>query len=81
MALIGIPIKEAILLTDLQSAFAKYARYFEDAPQKRYAIRVGSKTLLSDDTYDLRQQFEREVGRLKRQFGGKHARKSAQKPR
>jgi hypothetical protein len=38
--------------------FEAYAR-FTDSPTKPYVIRIGSKTLFSVDTMDLRQQFDR----------------------
>jgi len=38
--------------------FERYAGYLPDAPNKCYAIRVGSTTLQSDDTYKLRQMFD-----------------------
>jgi hypothetical protein len=39
--------------------FETYAGYFEDSPNEPYAIRVGSKTLFSSDTADLRQKFDK----------------------
>jgi hypothetical protein len=40
--------------------FENYARYSEDSPCcLHYAIRVGSKTLFSEDTADLRQKFDK----------------------
>jgi hypothetical protein len=38
--------------------FEQYAGYIPEAPNKCYAIRVGSTTLRSDDTYKLRQMFD-----------------------
>ena len=38
--------------------FENYAGYFADAPKEPYAIRIGSKTLHSDDTHDLRMKFD-----------------------
>lgn len=38
--------------------FANNARYHRDAPVgSRYSIRLGSRSLFSDDTADLRKQF------------------------
>jgi len=39
--------------------FETHAQYFEDSPDKPYAIRVGSRTLFSHDTHDLRIQFNK----------------------
>lgn len=57
----------------VQEYFELYARYFEDAPKTPYAIRVGSKTLFSDDTYELRQKLGRLFGVLKRKGYGASA--------
>ena len=38
--------------------FENYARY-TDSPTRPYAIRVGSRSLHSADTYDLRKQFDK----------------------
>jgi hypothetical protein len=46
--------------------FKAYARYFEDAPEKPYSIRVGSKAFFSADTLDLFEQLERYVLAQKR---------------
>jgi hypothetical protein len=63
MAIPALSLDEVRTMTpeQLTGYFEKYARYFEDSPNKPYAIRIGSKTLLSDDTMDLRQQFDRLV--------------------
>jgi hypothetical protein len=50
----------------LEEYFFTFARYFEDSPNTPYAIRVGSTTLFDADTYDLRQQFEKHVRKLRR---------------
>jgi len=42
--------------------FIKYAGRIEDSPKLCYAIRVGSKTLMSDDTADLRDKFDEFLG-------------------
>jgi hypothetical protein len=42
--------------------FCKYAGRIEDSPKLCYAIRIGSKTLMSDDTYDLRMKMEEHLG-------------------
>ncbi len=40
--------------------FDRFSRYFPDSPPtKPYAIRVGSRTLLSNDTHDLRKKFDK----------------------
>jgi hypothetical protein len=39
--------------------FEEYAGYFPDSPVTPYAIRVGSRTLFSNDTHDLREQFDK----------------------
>jgi hypothetical protein len=39
----------------LEEYFMEFAQYMEDSPNKPYVIRVGSKTLSSDDTMDLRK--------------------------
>jgi hypothetical protein len=54
----------------LEEYFMGYAQYMEDSLNKPYVIRVGSKTLFSDDTMDLRQQFEMHVRKLKRSCFG-----------
>ena len=68
MALRGVPIEQAVLCTksELFDLFCEYAGYFEDSPQTPYAISMGSRTLFSEDTADLRRQFNRRVGILKR---------------
>ena len=45
-------------LDERTAYFESHAQFFESGPLKPYAIRVGSRTLLSDDTSDLRQQFD-----------------------
>lgn len=64
MALPGIDLRELIVLrrAELEDYFMANARYSSDSPGKRYAIRVGSRTLLSDDTHELAQMFYRLVG-------------------
>ena len=42
--------------------FCKYAGHIEDSPKLCYAIRVGSKTLMSNDTFDLRAKFDAFLG-------------------
>ena len=64
MASPGIPLDLAVR-SDLDSLFEEFARYSPDA-RLRYSIRVGSKTLYSDDTRELRVKFGRYVGALKR---------------
>ena len=49
-----------------EAYFFEFAGYFEDAPLLPYAIRVGSKTLVSNDTMDLRWKFEKYVRNLRR---------------
>jgi hypothetical protein len=50
--------------------FQNFAQYCEDAPPKgpHYHIRIGSRTLYSDDTADLREQFEKYVHNLRRSY-------------
>lgn len=61
MALPSLPLETVRKMDKSERAeyFETYERYFSDAPQKPYAIRVGSRTLFSNDTYDLRQQFDK----------------------
>jgi len=68
MAILGISIEAARRLkpAEIQAAFEKYARYIPDSPRLCYAIRVGSRTLHSDDTLALRLQFGRRISELKR---------------
>jgi hypothetical protein len=71
MAMPGLPIEDVIRLKtrDLFEYFCDNARYLPAAPAGRgysYAIRLGSKTLFSDDTYDLRLKFNRAVGVARR---------------
>lgn len=57
----ALSIGEVLALNQKQRTkyFEQYSRFFEDAPaHSRYAIRVGSTTLLSSDTYDLRMKFD-----------------------
>jgi len=61
MALPALPL-EAVRIMDKHertSYFETYARYSEDSPLTPYAIRVGSKSLFSNDTADLRQKFDK----------------------
>ena len=46
---------------ELEAHFMEAARFMPDAPNTPYFIRVGSRTLFSADTMDLRKQFERKV--------------------
>ncbi len=46
-------------------AFCKYARHYPTSPDAPYVIKIGSKTLFSNDTYDLREQFYRHLKSLK----------------
>lgn len=49
--------------------FSAFARYMPDSPEEySYVIRIGSKTLYSDDTMTLRMQFEAYVKRMRRQW-------------
>jgi hypothetical protein len=68
MALPAKPTNEIVTMDEerLEAYFMDYAQYMEDSPNKPYVIRVGSKTLSSDDTMDLRKQFEAHVRKLKR---------------
>ena len=59
----------AILALDADQLFQYFsdnARFIPDAPNKPYAIRLGNTTFFSNDTYDLRLQFNRAVGAAKR---------------
>lgn len=38
--------------------FFEHSGYMPDAPSKPYVIRTGSRSLTSDDTMDLLQQWE-----------------------
>jgi hypothetical protein len=60
MALRAKSIEEVRAMNRFQRTeyFEEFAGYFWDSPQKPYAIRVGSTTMMSDDTMDLRQQFD-----------------------
>ena len=73
----GLEIRDALLLSpkQLQAAFNKYARYFQDSPRP-YAIRVAGATLFSADTHDLRKAFGRRIGELKRQRKAQRKRKA-----
>ena len=68
MALPAKPLDEILAMDKerLEGYFMEYAQYMEDSPHKPYVIRVGSKTLSSDDTMNLRKQFEIHVRKLKR---------------
>lgn len=57
MAILGIPLETARAITrdSIQSYFETYGRYIPDSPR-----------LYSNDTYDPRKQFGREIGRIKR---------------
>ena len=39
--------------------FEAFAGFFEDSPNQPYAIRVGSTTLFSEDTWELRKKFNK----------------------
>lgn len=68
MPLQAQPLAEILAMDSRQltAYFEEYARYYEDAPQRPYAIRVGSETLFSDDTMDLKTQLVKLVRKLKR---------------
>ena len=68
MALPAKPLDEIFAMDEnrLEEYFMEYAGYMEESSNKPYVIRVGSKTLFSDDTIDLRKQFEVHVRNLKR---------------
>jgi hypothetical protein len=70
MALPAQDIKTVIRMSepDRERYFMDYARYIETASKLKYAIRIGSKTLRSDDTMDLRNRFERVIARMKRKM-------------
>jgi len=50
----------------LWAYFCDYAGYIKDAPKLRYAVRIGSRTLMSDDTADLWQKFNGYVRSLRK---------------
>lgn len=68
MALLALSLAEVIAMNAAQRTeyFLTYAGCFDDAPVKKYAIRVGSHALYDADTYDLRMQFEEYVRRERR---------------
>ena len=65
MELPALNLKEVLAL-DTEGRNLYYADYSRERPDavpcQRFAIRVGSKTLYSDDTYDLRVRFNRYLG-------------------
>lgn len=67
MAIPAKSLEEVLLMNEpgRTEYFEQYARYIPDAPRQCYAIRVGSKTIQSDDTWDLRKKFDRHVDKLK----------------
>lgn len=69
MALLAKPIDEIANLRTVEERynyFCEYARYMADAPNLRYMIRVGSETLRSNDTHELRIAFDKAVKRIRR---------------
>jgi hypothetical protein len=71
MALPALPTDQLLAMkrAQLLEYFCDYARRNEDVAIGRgfkYAIRVGSKTLWSDDTYELRSLFEKQIESEKR---------------
>lgn len=46
---------------ELFDYFTDFARYIEDAPQLKYGIRFGSRTLVSADTHELWDKFRNKV--------------------
>jgi hypothetical protein len=69
--------------TQLEAAFFAGAGYMPDAPKECYTIRIGPRSLHSDDTMDLRKQFEKAVYVAKRTKArwGKLAKPKAWLPR
>jgi hypothetical protein len=65
MALPSKPLEEVATMRPKQRTayFEEFARFIEDAPRLKYAIRVGSQTIFSDDTMDLRKKFDRLLAR------------------
>lgn len=61
MALQALPFSQVQAMDSEQRTeyFERFAGFFSDSPRKPYAIRVGSRTLTSADTLDLRQQFDK----------------------
>ena len=71
-------VLDDILVMDkgqLEEYFMEFARFVDDAPAHPYAIRVGSKTLFSDDTMELRREFEAHVRKLKRRVANEASKK------
>jgi hypothetical protein len=64
MALHALELGKVKAMNDKQrfDYFCKFAGRIPDSPKLCFAIRVGSTTLLSNDTGDLRQQFESFLG-------------------
>jgi hypothetical protein len=64
MALRSLTLSAVRAMTEKQRTryFETYAGYYADSPNFPYAIRVGSKTLFSNDTFLLRQKFDKLVG-------------------
>lgn len=58
----------ALSKKDLETWFMDNARYMPDAPSRPYFIRCSSKVFFSDDTMDLRKQFEEAIQKLKRKL-------------
>lgn len=52
----------------VEKYFFANARYLKDSPGECYSILVGSRTLFSRDTMDLRLQFEEVIRKLRRQL-------------
>jgi hypothetical protein len=76
MALPSLPLNEILVMNAAarEQYFMEYARYMPDAPQKPYMIRLGSRSLFSHDTMELREKFESQVRLLRRQSGLKVSR-------
>ena len=67
MALPGLNLSELLKFTpkERDQYFDQYARHLPDVHVKKghtYGIRVGGKTLYSDDTLDLKVKFTRLLG-------------------
>jgi len=60
MALHGLSLVEVKKMTKEQRTvyFGVFARKYPESQKNCYGIRVGSTTMLSDDTMDLRKQFD-----------------------
>lgn len=80
MALPALSLEEVVVMDASQrlTYFTTYARH-TDAPKLRYAVRVGSRTFYSNDTWELRQKMEAYVGDARRNRKAKEKRDASRK--